>query len=770
MLINLDYGEKLVTMATPKRIRSNYQRKVLDWLSDGGGTVSDVARALNLRMPHASSALKKLRESGDVVRDEENIRGSFYRVTSQGISRIESDELHRLLTSVEWPPPPGAAGIVLSRDDSMLLLGYASQPAGPLLGLPDKPIDIENEGVKISSGKEGAGRHWVWAVQRNEEPTWWDIETRRKTDAPDKTSSQTLSAWMERPKVIGIVKARLLDNSDSWPLGVGSWFEEMPAGYWPDLPKVLTEGELSIGKAGNSGPKVSPRGPIQARIGKRTDKSALLESLPTNTLKIVDAAIAGVESQPLPYEILRHWLKLVHPRLNEKNLNSRFMKLKKELGKISNSNTRKVLNDFPGKEWTESNSNFLDTTSITSRGAIAIVEYALKEYDSPIALDWRWAADDVLLKRFVNDTKGKLLICDNTITQARFILTPLKEDGKFELNTTNRLRIPISMGAKISAPYDWVAPKSPSELVRGSNLTAKDVDDEKDALWQAVSLSSGDDKWADKHESRFPLAAWIASSRDSHRSRWRRIGHMLNPEWASLADNSAFDDEDISELAILQNDALNELINRIRNNPLIIRSLDTDNPAVATAILLSEEWLDGEYDVVDTWVNQPIRSDEVLKKNWNTTNISKLVEVSRHHKLLLNNEPLSRSDMLAIMEDVNYSLWAHKAKNWLVSCLASNVGRTALSTLDLPWPVILYRSDVTSEDLNLVYHMPDGIGTDSLLDSIEGLQAFENGKTPPIGRTHPYAGWLFQDKIPTIPLECDSNLEIHIALHRRIQG
>ena len=446
------------------------------------------------------------------------------------------------------------------------------------------------------------------------------------------------------------------------------------------------------------------------------------------------------------------------------------MKLKKELGKISNSNTRKVLNDFPGKEWTELNSNFLDTTSITSRGAIAIVEYALKEYDSPIALDWRWAADDVLLKRFVNDTKGKLLICDNTITQARFILTPLKEDGKFELNTTNRLRIPISMGAKISAPYDWVAPKSPSELVRGSNLTAKDVDDEKDALWQAVSLSSGDDKWADKHESRFPLAAWIASSRDSHRSRWRRIGHMLNPEWASLADNSAFDDEDISELAILQNDALNELINRIRNNPLIIRSLDTDNPAVATAILLSEEWLDGEYDVVDTWVNQPIRSDEVLKKNWNTTNISKLVEVSRHHKLLLNNEPLSRSDMLAIMEDVNYSLWAHKAKNWLVSCLASNVGRTALSTLDLPWPVILYRSDVTSEDLNLVYHMPDGIGTDSLLDSIEGLQAFENGKTPPIGRTHPYAGWLFQDKIPTIPLECDSNLEIHIALHRRIQG
>ena len=92
-------------MGNPKRIRSNYQRRVLDWLTDGGGTVSDVARALNLRMPHASAALKQLRESGDVVRDEENIRGSYYRVTSQGLSRIEADELYRLISSVQWPPP-----------------------------------------------------------------------------------------------------------------------------------------------------------------------------------------------------------------------------------------------------------------------------------------------------------------------------------------------------------------------------------------------------------------------------------------------------------------------------------------------------------------------------------------------------------------------------------------------------------------------------------------------------------------------------------------
>ena len=126
--------------------------------------------------------------------------------------------------------------------------------------------------------------------------------------------------------------------------------------------------------------------------------------------------------------------------------------------------------------------------------------------------------------------------------------------------------------------------------------------------------------------------------------------------------------------------------------------------------------------------------------------------------------------MLAIMEDVNYSLWKHKAKTWLISCLSSNVGRTALAELDLPWPVILVDSDISSEDLNLIYHMPEGGGKDSLLDTIEGIEAAELGKTPPMGRTHPFAGWLFQDTIPSIPMDCHWNIDIHIALHRRIQG
>ena len=106
----------------------------------------------------------------------------------------------------------------------MLLLGYASRPAGPLLGLPERPMDEESGVLIDSNGNGGESNNWRWAVQRGDGPVWWDIETMRKSTAPNEPSPMTLNAWMERPKVIGIVRARLLDEDSPWPLGVGSWF------------------------------------------------------------------------------------------------------------------------------------------------------------------------------------------------------------------------------------------------------------------------------------------------------------------------------------------------------------------------------------------------------------------------------------------------------------------------------------------------------------------------------------------------------------------
>ncbi|MAV03923.1 MAG: hypothetical protein CMA19_06620 [Euryarchaeota archaeon] len=760
----------MVTMVHGTRIRSTYQRRILDWLADGGGTVTEVSQALALRVPHTSAALKKLRDSGYVVRDDQNLRGSRYRLTSQGVARLESDGLARMGELVRWPPPPGAAGIVLAREGSMLLLGYASKTAGPLLGLPERPMNEESGVVEYSSGNGGESGTWRWAVQRGEGPVWWELDSKRRAQAPNEPSPMTLTAWMERPKVMGIVRARILDESKPWPLGVGSWFSALPDGLWPELPPALRDGDLIIGRAGNSGPQVRPRGGVHARLGRRVDRSQIIRTTSANAFTIADGDLLSKDQTPLPKELLRHWLKLIHPRLGQDSIEERYNRLLSDITSFSsNALTRRVLNDFPGRKWVDVCGDFIDTRSVSQRGGEAIVRYALAEVQKSIVLDWRWPMKEDLLSQFTSDSRCRVVICESADLGLPFILTSVEGNGKFNLEMPRRLLLPIRVDRDISAPNNWIPPASPSELIRGEQTQVNDATSELEAIWQSTQLAVGDEQWADRHENNYPLASWIATPDSYHASRWRRIGGMLDPIWAELADLDMFDNNSLCEMALVNDDALSKLVKRFRSNPLQMLSADTSHPAIATAILLSREWMEQEIDVASAWLSQPLRLGEVLRKNWNNNDVEILATACPQHLLLLQNTQFSRDEILAIMEDVHYSLWLENSSSWLPTCLASSIGRTALSMIDLPWPAILYQQGLTSEDLVLVHHMPDGVGKDALMDVLEGISAAEEGRNPPCGRTHPLAGWLFQKQVPSLSAASDFNPDVHLALHRRLQ-
>lgn len=758
-----------MTMVRTSRIRSTHQRRVLDWLADGGGTVTEVSVALGIRVPHASAALKKLRESGDVVRDEANIRGSMYRLSSQGLARLESDGIARMAELVQWPPPPGAAGIVLARDGPMMLLGYASQPAGPLLGLPDRPMD-EASGVMLNSnGNEGESEGWRWAVQRGDGPVWWNIDTLRRTSGPTQSSPTTLTAWMERPKVMGLVRARLLDEANPWPVSVGSWFSPLPSGYWPELPQVLQNGDSVIGRAGNSGPPVSPRGAIQAVLGRSLDRSIIAKNMAENAVSILDGSLIAIQAKPLPFEILKYWLSIIHPRLSSTALESKLKRLIIDLkSRSSNALTRRVLSDFPGREWGGKVGTVIDTRHLSQRAGEACLLYALEEIESPLLVDWRWEHVEAL-DRLGADSRCRVIISDAIQLKVSFKLTSSEVPGKFNLEIPGRINIPITVSRDSMMPSNWEAPKGPHELIRGNLTTIKNAENSTEAMWLACQLSNGDDVWADRHEREYPLASWIATTKDSQPSRWRRIGKSIDPIWANLADLNSFADEDLSNLAMFDDHALSILIDRLRKYPLSNLARNPNQSSVATAILLSREWIEDLPDVVDIWLEQPLRASEVLRKNWGEQEITKLVTACPQHKLLLENNVVDRTQMLAVMEDVHYSLWEHTAESWLLNCLASSIGRTALSSLEIPWPVVLSKKQVSSQDLALVHHMPEGVGKDSLIDSLMGITASEQGLNPSLGKTHPFAGWLFKDSVPMVPLETKHDLDIHIELHRRFQ-
>ena len=83
-----------VTLLSNKRIRSSYHRRILSWLIDSGGSVSQISKSLKIRTPHASLALSQLREQGLVSRNESSgIRGAIHKITKQGRKRLDEDYL-----------------------------------------------------------------------------------------------------------------------------------------------------------------------------------------------------------------------------------------------------------------------------------------------------------------------------------------------------------------------------------------------------------------------------------------------------------------------------------------------------------------------------------------------------------------------------------------------------------------------------------------------------------------------------------------------------
>ena len=60
--------------------------------------------------------------------------------------------------------------------------------------------------------------------------------------------------------------------------------------------------------------------------------------------------------------------------------------------------------------------------------------------------------------------------------------------------------------------------------------------------------------------------------------------------------------------------ALGILIDRLRNYPISNLSRNPDKASTATAILLSREWIEHMPDVVELWLSQPLRANEVLRK------------------------------------------------------------------------------------------------------------------------------------------------------------
>ncbi len=143
-----------------RRIRSVVRRRILDRLSESRATVTEIAKEVGLRMPHASAELKRLRDEDLVNSDEETgSRGARLALTAKGWDMLRGDEIVRLKSLDDSPPPENALGRLVSVIGHNILVAFIRKPLDGPLPIPNRPLESQ----LVAGTDEIQSADWIWA-------------------------------------------------------------------------------------------------------------------------------------------------------------------------------------------------------------------------------------------------------------------------------------------------------------------------------------------------------------------------------------------------------------------------------------------------------------------------------------------------------------------------------------------------------------------------------------------------------------------------------
>ena len=725
------------------RIRSGYQRRILDWLSDGGGTVSDISEQLELRMPHVSLALRQLRESGDVVReDQSGIRGAVHRMTSSGFERLQQDSLHRIKKYVKQIPSDGEI-ILLSRDDSALLLGYVNEPSSPLIELPEDGNMLDSPLNGSSNGNRG-GR---WAIARGNGIKWYDVETLQQVDAPIKTDTGTLGDWSQKITKIGLQSARLLDNSKKWNVTEGTWLKSL--NEKSQLPSILSNGEYVLGSV-SDGIEISPPLGIHGHFSSTILRSLTLSSLSQEAI-VIGELRENEGNRLLPLAILREWLIRRHPRLDDDRLNEKWNSLYRyysndEGSSPSISIKRELLADFGEVKWSDDKVQRIELNGVSENGGVCIYNWILSEQAQFVG-EWNWSIQNnlPLLRRIISSGYCRILITTKgkftALTKSNLLL--FKGDGmsRVNLQIERGITLPLTLsGNKLTKKSSYSSRFIPANAIElnqflngqtiDHSFSVEDNSDSSSQIWRAIELlPEGDAEYANSVERENPLAAWIASPKQDRVRCWQRIGEELGTGWADLLPIELCNNQLLITAISKAGDSWkDEAINQLKSNFMLhnqsvieVEHLLKDKKAksfLAAAILLASETYPPELcdiisDSCKIWLDAPRYSCQVLqalfplgmKLDEERMKLAlKCAKASKSHPrdsvlavwgdLILRLESgisVSLDLVRKVMQILPHTWWSGWSAEWLQMQLSASSSRRWLSENYVPWPALICR-------------------------------------------------------------------------------
>ncbi|MFL2971216.1 MAG: hypothetical protein ACJZ4M_02420 [Candidatus Thalassarchaeaceae archaeon] len=548
-----------------KRIRSAHRRRLLDRLTDGGTTVSILARDTGLRIPHASAELRRMRNDGLVASDQAaGARGARLHLTQSGWEAIRSDELARAIQALPLPPPSDNY-CLLARDGENILLGLLAPIGSPLVLIPDRP-SRRSVGEGPSTGTEGVS--WTWAVLRERSPRWFDLTNMEMLLEPPSTHNpETISSYVGENHTLGIVRARLVDPDRPVALAPGIWFESPSRRPDPPLPEVSHHrGAWILGNCHNQSPDIRPKDPVSAVMEERLPRSMLLRTARSNAMVIADLGGLDSDGQDYPISCLDSWINRAHPRLPPSERRRRLNSLRERLTstrrvRTEESTWRRFRKDWKDATFSteESGLRFFDTRGLSTTAATSLIEWAVSEQDRPpLVLEIPDTIPDDVLSAVISHPNLRLTLSSQPRRSLeifdQLIVDPLRPLPWLRLRTLGGRDMPV----RLVDPVPTAPEVTEGEVVAPSPWIILGLEDEKPSgrievssmIGSAVAqFPEGNEDWSNMMEASYPIAAWIASPPKTRWHRWQRLRSRLDSEWIALLDLEYLPLERLAEVA-----------------------------------------------------------------------------------------------------------------------------------------------------------------------------------------------------------------------------
>jgi len=794
-----------------RRIRSVAHRRILLWLSQGPSTVSEIAQQFSMRMPHASLACRQLRAKGDVYRDDAGgIRNALLYLTQAGIERIEEDGLAKVKHHIDTIPV-GKDGIVLQSDDQHVLVGYLQPPKSPLNFIPDAANSLSES----SNGNEGG----AWVLFQIQNLRWYDLATLVPTEAPQYAASGTLDDFSAGPTKIGIVRGAVVERKDASSVLEGQWFSSLQS---TSPPSSLLQGKTILGTVEGTDYGYAPPHGAHADLPSSLDRTLVFNVMGQGCL-ILNEQNSDAQRE-LPLEVLRSWLRLRHPRMSTIKLNARYEEMRSQLDSGMNRMPlplrRDLIADFGTVHWRELHFDDgpVDLYGVSPLGLQALCEHVLSHARIPFVMEWPFPnPDQSLLERVLTHPMCKMLVTrhlDGLMLPSATVHikdSPVLAQLRVHLNRSTVLPLDLDSKAATSQQHRFLEfyPLHAEELLAACATIELDplhftrvVSDPREATAMMKALDvypTGNETMANELETKWPIAAWIASPPGGRESRWIRLQDRLPRGWVNLLPPQHVDLLTLAHslhkgIGTWREKAFRRLTLELRSSPEILLSLSTSmdheekGSWLAAVVLGASSSLGGEYNELMKkgsleWLDHPHLPHLVLPMVFPSTRV---IDAERH--LLLDqwlkaaqvhpetsfislwakaiqttqrNEPWVSEDTRSLMQHLPQLWWAPYASQWLISQLNTSSGRSWLKEQSISWPALLTHPkgqrggfpgthhqhpgyNLSTEDLMGIKLLQSGPGTPSLNDLFEMTYALEQGLPVPTLQTHPEAAWLVQ--------------------------